>query len=336
MTETTDPRTLDGHDIDGRVSQWKITGAEPLPAAGRLAATRVHLADGATYVLRSPRGRADEQARRALDNEIRVLARLTLAFGTWRPRPFPALIGYDMDSSEPWALVGDYRGIPAREATAALLGTGLMEFTGGLFEALAHLPLAEVVHGGIGLDTVYVSDGRIQLVSFDDAGLIGEPGPRRSGPMAPDQDMLASGLLLYEVFTGTPASSTRPDLSDVPLLASQLPDLFAERRARPSAVAVMERLGRRDFPSVDGPDELDAGRAAFEEARRRKLPPEPPTVRTRSVPPPARPVRAVAVPPSASPPKSSPTSRSTVVLLTIGVLLVLAAVAYFALEGMPW
>jgi len=307
MTGTTEADSLSGCDLDGRSSRWKLIDRTEIHLPGsRLRTCRVQTTDGATLVLRTPYSAGDESSRMLLDNEIRALARLTRAFPGWRPRPFPALVGYAMDTLEPWALFHDYLGVPAREATDRLLGSDQRDFMVNVFDALAHLSQVEVVHGRLGLDSVRLDGDRIQLVLFEDAALVGEPDRRRTGRVTPETDTHAAGCLLYEAFTGSPPRDGQPDLTEVPLLASRLGDLFTVSGPVPEATEVLRRLGREDFPRIEGADELEAGRAAFDVARERKRP--------RPQPAPA------------PPPPSRRSSRLVVTLLSTAALLLVAVV----------
>ncbi|MFF1609734.1 hypothetical protein ACFVYA_18315 [Amycolatopsis sp. NPDC058278] len=312
MSGTTEADSLSGCDLDGRPSRWKLINREEIHLPGsRLRTCRVQTTDGATLVLRSPYAAGDENSRMLLDNEIRALARLTRAFPDRRPRPFPALAGYAMDTLEPWALFHDYLGVPAREVTDRLLGADQRDFMVNVFDALAHLSLVEVVHGQLSLDSIRLDGDRIQLVLFEDAALVGEPDRRRGGRVTPETDARAAGCLLYEAFTGTRPAG-RPDLAEIPLLASRLGDLFTASGPVPEATEVLRRLGREDFPRIEGVDELEAGRAAFDVARERKRPkPQP-------------------VPAPPAPPRRS--SRVVVTLLSTAALL-LVAVVWLVLIG---
>ncbi|EOD67116.1 hypothetical protein [Amycolatopsis vancoresmycina] len=330
MTGTTEADALSGCDLDGRFARWKLIDREDLALPGsRLRTCRVQTTDGATLILRTTHADGDEGTRLLLDNEIRALARLTRAFPDWRPRPFPALVGYAMDVPRPWALFGDYAGVPVRTAADRLLGAQLRDFMVNLFDALAHLSLVEVVHGRLGPDSVRVDGDRVQLVLFEDAAFTGEPAPLTgdrvqlvlfedaaftgergrlgAAPAASRTDLVAAGHLLYEAFTGHPVRGGRPDLAEVPLLAARLGDLFTGTGPGPDAAEVLRRLGREDVPRLEGRDELDAGRAAFDLARRRKSPPKPPA-------------------PLPPPPSSRRRSSRTVALVAAAAALLVVAV----------
>ncbi|WP_033263064.1 hypothetical protein [Amycolatopsis vancoresmycina] len=308
MTGTTEADALSGCDLDGRFARWKLIDREDLALPGsRLRTCRVQTTDGATLILRTTHADGDEGTRLLLDNEIRALARLTRAFPDWRPRPFPALVGYAMDVPRPWALFGDYAGVPVRTAADRLLGAQLRDFMVNLFDALAHLSLVEVVHGRLGPDSVRVDGDRVQLVLFEDAAFTGERGRLGAAPAASRTDLVAAGHLLYEAFTGHPVRGGRPDLAEVPLLAARLGDLFTGTGPGPDAAEVLRRLGREDVPRLEGRDELDAGRAAFDLARRRKSPPKPPA-------------------PLPPPPSSRRRSSRTVALVAAAAALLVVAV----------
>ncbi|GLZ39072.1 hypothetical protein [Actinokineospora sp. NBRC 105648] len=304
MTETTDLLALTGRDLDGRTTTWELKrdGAVNLPGSA-LFTQRVLDTDGTGLLLRRPRRGGDAAAHRGLDNEIRALARLSRAYPGGR-RPFPRLVGYDMDGAAPWALLEEPRGKPGRSATNGLFPSAHVDFAVSVLDAVAHAALVEVSINGLALDTLYVEGKSVQVVSFEHALLFGEPRPHQPdqtapGPASDQHDLLAAGKVLYEVFAGVPAQSDRPDLSELAMLASRLPDLFAPDGSRPSAVALLVQLGRVEVPAPVRGDHLDAGRAAFQAARGRKLPPTPAPPRRAGQPvPPARgprPARLIAV-----------------------------------------
>lgn len=281
MTEIANSAELVGRDLDGRTTRITVTGGELVRLPGSALLTqRVRCADGTVLLRRSLRDGSEDPALPLLDNEIRALARLNRAFRSSRGRPFPALVLYDMDSRDPWALVTEHRGRPARDAVGDLLGSGLIEFTADLFHAVAHLPLVELVHNRLDLDCLRLSGTAVQIVTFEHATLVGEP---RHGlpPADPADDVLAAGRAAFEAFTGHPLAGDPPGLAEVSLLAERLPAVFDPTPAkRPSAAAVLRRLGRTDLPEPSTSDNLRAGRAAFDRARRAKLPPEPSTAST--------------------------------------------------------
>jgi hypothetical protein len=286
VAEIAESAELVGRGLDGRTTRTTVTGVELVRLPGSALLTqRVRCADGTVLLRRSLRDGSDDPALPLLDNEIRALARLNRAFRASRGRPFPALVAYDMDSRDPWALVTDHRGRPARDAVGDLLGSGLVEFTADLFHAVAHLPLVELVHHRLDLDCLRLSGTAVQIVTFEHATLVGEPRPGLpaadpADPAHPADDVLAAGRLAFEAFTGHPLAGDPPDLSEVSLLAARLPDVFDPIPARrPTAADVVRRLGRTDLPTPSTSDDLGAGRAAFDRARRAKLPPEPATPR---------------------------------------------------------
>ncbi|MFL6118862.1 hypothetical protein, partial [Actinophytocola sp.] len=244
MTEIADAATLVGCDLAGRPSSWAVKADQlvDLPSSA-LVTQRVRLADGTTLVRRSLRDGASDPAFWSLDNEIRALARLTRAFPDEERSPFPVLVGYDVDGLDPWALVSDYRGRPAREAVSGLLSSGQLDVVTGLFDALARMALVEVAHHALGLGSIYLAGTTLSIVSFEHAAFFGEPPTGRSGAAAgPADDLPDAGRLLYEVFTGEPARVERPDLSAVPLINARVADLFAEPHERPSAAEVLRRF----------------------------------------------------------------------------------------------
>ncbi|WP_018682954.1 hypothetical protein [Actinokineospora enzanensis] len=260
-------RAPTGHTLTWEV---KVDTALEHPGSG-LRSHRVRTADGLVYVQRTPRGATTDRARALLDNEIRALARLTHAFPD-DPVPFPRLVGYDMDSADPWALVAEYRGKPARAVVGGLLDR--TAFTAGLFDAVAHATAVGVSLERLDLDALYVEGTAVQVVVFEHSALFDEPRPDRRGFVSGQQDVLDAGKVLYEVYTGTRAQSDRPDLAGLSALRP-LADVFHREGERPDPRDVVERLGQSARrPAV--PQSILDGRAAFDLAHARKQPVEQP------------------------------------------------------------
>ena len=280
MSEISDSATLTGRDIDGHPVRFDVK-ADQVLTLSTLDTQRVRTQDGSFLIRRSL---PDGSARALLDNEICALARLNRAFRGDRPWPFPRLLAYDMDSADPWALVSDYRGVPARTAVNSMMSGELWEFTASVFDAVAHLAAVGVAHNGLDLDIVYVAGSTVQITTFERAALFGEP--RLDGERAGSTDDLPDAArLAYEAYTGT--RHDRPDLADeVAALRSPLAGVFDVPRRRPPVDEVVRRLGRRSVPEDPSAGSLDGGRAAFDQARRRKVGPSQPTVRTTPVPQP--------------------------------------------------
>ncbi|SMD27610.1 hypothetical protein [Kibdelosporangium aridum] len=318
MTEITESVVLVGRTLNGRPTRWEVKGDQLFTVPGsELVTQRVRTVDGTTLVRRSLPDEPDETKRLLLDNEIRALARLTHAFSA--TGPFPALVGYDMDSPDPWALTADWRGVPASEVVGGLLRAGLEQFAGSLFQAVAYLGMVEVAHNSLRMDTVYLDGTSPQIVTFEHAAFFGEPRDDGRGAARPDDDVLAAGKVVHEAFTGVPVVGDHVDLAEVAWLGSQLPDVFGEPGARPSAIDVVRRLAPVSVPVLDVPDELRAGRAEFDEARKRKMPPQPDTVRISPVRPP-------------QPAPGFPACNR--VLLIAGALVVIALLVFVVLGGL--
>ncbi|RSM69641.1 hypothetical protein DMH04_45810 [Kibdelosporangium aridum] len=318
MTEISESVVLVGRTLTGRTNSWEIKGDQLIAMPGsELVSQRVRTVDGTTLVRRSLPDELDDAKRLLLDNEIRALARLTHAFPA--TGPFPALVGYDMDSPDPWALTADWRGVPASDVVGGLLRAGLEQFAGSLFQAVAYLGTVEVVHTALRLDSLYLDGTSPQIVTFEHAAFFGEPRDDGRGPALAQHDVLAAGKVLYEAFTGVAAPPGRVDLADVAWLGARLPDVFGELNARPSAIDVVQRLGTGAVPVPAVHDELRAGRAEFDEARQRKMPPQPETVRTFPVRPPQQKVKLPA---------------HNRVLLIAGALVVIALLVFVIVGGL--
>jgi hypothetical protein len=274
LTEIGDSAKLAGCDLHGRPASWEVKGDQVLEVPGSALITqRVRTADDRVMVCRSLSATSDDRSFTLLDNEIRALARLTIAFGGDPSAPYPELIGYDMDSSEPWALVGDHRGRPARDAVTGLLKDGLHELTIRVLDLLVRMAVVEVCHGKLSLSQFLLDGTELQLTGFEHAALYGEPRVGFAGVAGPREDLVDAGRLLYEAYSGVPAHQGLMDRDEVPELYSLLPELFQERsEPEPRAVDMLRRLVTPDrLPVAVTPDALRAGREAFDIARRRKL-----------------------------------------------------------------
>jgi hypothetical protein len=281
-----------GRTPDGRTGVWPLRlGHEVAVHGSALLTHHALLPDGSSVFRRTLPATAHgirSYAACRLDNEIRSLVRLAVAFPGADPAPFPRLLGYDVDAETPSALVSAYRGKPAATVAGNLLGRQRTDFVGSLFWALAHLDDAGIVHGAVGLPSLYLDGAAVQFITFEDAVLRGEgvPGRRRADPR---DDVLDAGLVLYEVFAGAPARRDAVDLAEVPVLERLIADVFAPSPgARPAPAAVARRLGRTDLPlsDKDTAGGLAPGYARFDEVRAGKTGGAPSTPQR---PAPARP-----------------------------------------------
>jgi hypothetical protein len=273
---TSDGAEFSGRGGDGRFRRWRLRFGDVVEVPGSALHTQLVTADdGMAYYRRSVGRQASPSHRQALDHEVRALSRLGQAFPDSRVRPFPRLVGYDMDTESPWALVTPYRGAPAQQRVGDLLSTGRNQLVTELFHALAHLQEAELVLCDLTLSSLFLSSADVQLVRFESAAMVAERRADGQGWACAGDDMTAAGHVLYEVFTGVRAGPETLRLQEVPLLAATLGDVFDSRRAQPpTAAAVLARLGRSDVPKADYQLGLAAGHAEFERLRSgKRLPP---------------------------------------------------------------
>lgn len=272
---TSDGAEFVGRRVDGRSFRWRLRFEDVVDVPGSALHTQAVITDdGMAYYRRSVPRQASPSHRQALDHEVRALSRLGHAFPDSAVRPFPRLVGYDVDTESPWALVTPYRGTPAGQQVGDLLSTRRNQFVAEFFHALAHLQEAALVLGDLTLSSLFLFGANVQLVQFESAVLVDEPRADGQGRAVPGDDMTAVGHVLYEVFTGVPAGPETLRLQEVPVLAATLGDLYGGARP-PSAAAVLTRLGRTDVPKADYQLDLAAGYAEFERLRAGKQPPPP-------------------------------------------------------------
>jgi hypothetical protein len=273
---SSDGAEFGGRDGEGRSRRWRLRFGDVVEVPGSVLHTQTVTADdGVTYHRRSVGRQASPGHRQALDHEVRALSRLGHAFPDSTGRPFPRLVGHDMDTESPWALVTPYRGAPARQRVGDLLSTRRNQLVAELFHALAHLQEADLVLGDLTLSSLFLSGVSVQLVRFESAAVVDERRADGHGWARAGDDMTAAARVLYEVFTGVPAGPETLRLQEVPLLTATLGDLFGGTRAQPpTAAAVLTRLGRSDIPKADYQLDLAAGHAEFERLRADK--PQPP------------------------------------------------------------
>jgi hypothetical protein len=261
--------TLTGRDPAGRAASWRIQALDT---------DRVRTDDGRTLVLRSLPAQDDlAVAETLLDNEIRALTRLHTRYRVPLPE-LPQIVGYDFDSAEPFLLLEPPSGKCVDGGLRTLLIDERRRFMIGLFRALAQLHAVGLVHGCVGLPSLYWDGATTQLVNLEHATGTGEaPRPSRNGSVAhPGHDVRAAGRVVYELFTGRHVQpGDVPDLASQPdVLESLLHGVFDQDPARrPTAVQLLERLNDRDpLPRpVDVTAAMKPGYDRFDELR----PPKP-------------------------------------------------------------
>ncbi len=224
-----------------------------------------------------------------LDNEIRVTAHLTRMTGG-RAGEVPALLGYNVDVEEPFALLRPYIGQPAAEAVRILDQERMRHLQIGVLRALHLTGEAGVVHGALSLDTLRWNGSIAQLVDFESAQLTGEPrrpagGPRQSperhqgaGPADPRDDVWSAGVLIRELVMGPQAIAAPADQSaDPERLRERLNEVFHPVEQRPPAAELLRRMRVTAEPlrGADPQFGLADGYRMFDEACHRKGAPPP-------------------------------------------------------------
>ncbi|MBU2667031.1 hypothetical protein KOI35_26310 [Actinoplanes bogorensis] len=138
---------------------------------GGLRMRRMRAPDGVEYTQRYLS--ADEVTTgplTRLENEIRATARLWQVFGgATYPAHLPRLIGFDLGSDEPYVLFDGYSGRPLADLRGRLGVAEAQRVWSGLVSALVHTTTAGIVHGDVGLPSVWWDGATAQLVFFDNA-----------------------------------------------------------------------------------------------------------------------------------------------------------------------
>ena len=232
---------------------------------------------------------------RRLENEVRIGLRLLRRYPVAYPAILSRLIGYDIDSVEPFVLHAMPPGEPCALHAGRLALAPLGAFQRGLVHGLELLAAAGVVHGELGPDTVRWDGRTVQIDDFGGASVVGErrSGPRRCAWASPEQtagtgrasasdDVWSAGLVIFHVATGRPVGQAgAPDLEDRgAALRSVLDHVFeAEVAMRPTAQVLATRLGAvPPVPPVpvevtEEEQAMDRGRRAYDAALREKWPP---------------------------------------------------------------
>jgi hypothetical protein len=279
-----------------------------------------------------------------LDNEIGAGLRLIRRYGgPSYPVELSRLVGYDLDSDEPYVLLAPYGGEPVDRCSVPLTLEHEIEFQIGLARALLLLAAAGLVHGRITPETVRWDrrSAQVEVVDFTSAQLVGEPRPAGGeSPWCPPEhrnrtaaadargDVWSAGMLIYHMATGraAPGGAGGPDLSTRgPALRSLLDGVFAaEPDARPDARQLLDRLRVVDLPPsvpTAADPRFEEGRRLFAELSRSKHPP------AADEPSPPRPATAISRPTSLRPTPVRPSSQRH----GLPVVLVLVALAVVAL-----
>ncbi|MDX3752038.1 hypothetical protein [Streptomyces sp. AK08-02] len=228
-------------------------------------------------------------ARALLDTEAGTALRLhRLVDGTEFAPLFPRLIGYELDTDEPFLLYDPPRGATAAR-THVMSSTDQRVLTRDLMLALCLLDDQGLVPRGISPATVLWDGASLQLWGLEgvaDAGRprtawgrapYSSPEQRRGEGLVDSRDAVWSAAqVLYRLVTGRPGHPDRSpaDLAEHRVLDETLRDAFAPRAtARPSPAQLLDLLApgtSRRATLLSPPDETRQDREAFEQALRAK------------------------------------------------------------------
>lgn len=251
--------------------------------------------------------------------------------GTGYPGQLSRLIGHNWDSTLPMLVTTHIGQELSTIADQFPLNAGMLApIVRDLLGTLAWLNRFRVVHGRIGLSTLRWDGNLLALTDFEHAVLEGEPQPRcaccppRDGLATPRDDVLAAGLVIYQLYTGHELSreQARRQLPlDDAVLGRLLTNVFNERPAsRPDARELLRRLRLPDPTTTAFPAHWETleqkARATFADVRQRQR--EFWAVR----PPPATPGVLTVLPPS-------PGLRLAAIIGVFGVAILLLSLLTF-------
>ncbi|WP_128435416.1 hypothetical protein [Streptomyces cyaneus] len=237
----------------------------------------------------SAKDAANPAARALLDTEAGTALRLNQVLGdTEYATLFPRIVGYELDTAEPFLLYDPPRGT-AVARIHVMSATDQEVFTRDLMLALRLLEGQGLVPRGVSPATVFWDGARVQLWGLESVTRTGRPRrpwgrspfcspeQRRGEALADSRDAVWSAAqVLYQLVTGRTGPADRPpaDLGDHRKLDQTLRDAFAPRAAeRPTPAQVLDLVApgaaRRVRLAVP-PDETRPHHEAFEEALRLK------------------------------------------------------------------
>ncbi|WP_326704622.1 hypothetical protein [Streptomyces cyaneofuscatus] len=201
---------------------------------------------------------ADPAARALLDTEAGTALQLARTLeNTAYAHLFPTLIGYELDTPEPFLLYAAPRGIPAGR-THVMSATDQRVFARDLTLALCLLDGQGLVPRGVSPGTVLWDGASVQLWGLEGVARAGRPRtPWGRAPYCSPEQQRGEGLVdardavwsaaqvLYQLVTGHPGPADRApaDLAQHRVLAGTLPGAFAPTAgARPSPATLLELL----------------------------------------------------------------------------------------------
>ncbi|WP_107053085.1 hypothetical protein [Streptomyces sp. NRRL S-337] len=202
---------------------------------------------------------------------------------------FPQIIGYELDTTEPFLLYAAPRGTAAAR-THVMSASDQRVFARDLLRALCLLDGQGLVLRGISPATVLWDGTSVQLWGLEGVAHIGRPRTRWGrAPYCPPEQRRGEGFVdsrdavwsaaqvLYQLVTGRPGPADRApdDLAAHRVLAETLRGAFAPRAAdRPTPAGLLDLLapGAARQLTLTGPadDEYRPDREAFDQALRLK------------------------------------------------------------------
>ncbi|WP_261994317.1 hypothetical protein [Streptomyces sp. t39] len=237
-------------------------------------------------------------ARALLDAEAGTALHLHRALdGTDHARLFPAVVGHELDTAEPYLLYAAPRGLPASR-THVMSATDQRVLARDLMLALCLLDGQGMVPRGISPATVLWDGTSLQLWGLEAMARTGRPRTpwgrppycspeqrRAGGTVDPRDAVWSAAQVLYQLVTGRPGPTDGPpaDLAQHRVLAETLRGAFAPLAAdRPTAARLLDLLApgtaRRIELTVPA-DETGRHGEAFEHALhlKRQAPPTEPS-----------------------------------------------------------
>ncbi|MGH3931044.1 MAG: hypothetical protein ACRDTF_13830 [Pseudonocardiaceae bacterium] len=290
------PTTVRCRSLDGTRYTLRLTVLDEVATPGTCLPARVVSVDGGQRLLqkwvpRTPSGGLGSLDR--LDREIRATHRFGLAFPPDAyPPELPRLWYYDVDSEEPFILLGLYRGRPVAEVHQLLGAQDRYRLQVGVLRALHLTSVADMTHGRVDLDTLRWDAGTktVQLVDFEWAAWAGEqrPGTTDAGVADIRDDIWDAGLAIWRTAYPTHTGRGAPDLTvDGGALSTLLAGVFVTpSTARPAPGDLL--TGLREPTAVQVVDRgvaLRVGLRAFDNAVERKRAQRAEEVRANPPPP---------------------------------------------------
>lgn len=226
----------------------------------------VELDDGSRLVYKrvANRHRSDvEGCFQALEDEVWACCRFLRRYGSAMPPELPVLIGYSVDSADPFSLFLPQRGRTLASGNRGLLvGEQLRAFQNSLFRAVRLVEGAEMVHRGLSPATIRWDGRHVQLEDFTHAVMIGQrslwtgrapwsaPEARIAGmPVTPAEDVWSAAMVAFLVARRRDLpQDSRPSASDVTDAGlARITEAFlpgSDRRLTP--MDVLNKLGIAD------------------------------------------------------------------------------------------